>query len=634
MIPKPQKLVIDIGTKIRQSVWSVQSEMGCREVDIEIVQNGRPYDITDYAINVYCKTPKDDTLYKRVQIINGERGMAKMLIPQQVSSQFGVTKCCLSFIKLNQLMLSFDFNIDIDRSVFNEESLLGDDFSALVDALSDVKDLEDRYVPRLGALERDKADKTTTDSLKNNIVSINSQLGDIESDKANKTDVINSLDSKRDKTTTIKMIDLDQDVKAAITGGSVAVVGPNAVDTLNVVDGAITDRKVKSPSKLIYILKGYMDIIPSTRTVKWFGEGFGVVSNGISNYSPITDHTLQWGDFNGVICIYFNAITKTFVASVDWGITLTKDYYFICMYYDGKVTSHMPLDKIYLNGVPCGTINTNLLADKSVTLTKLADGVIPSFNIEMPMLRTWGNEYLNGYYKKIFNKENIYVRTGGDSITLGYGLVGVNGSQYTRDKLIKKMILKSGIDTSKVTTSNGGHGNRTYKDWIGARVGDLGDGQHIVPVNGYLGEDMALNPNLYIVAYGINDMNVGTVTDLETNLREGLARIRGNVSVNGRPAYNKSADDLQIILCVPFSSGQSARNNVNWVNKIRPIIQKACRDFKCAYCDFSFNMYDVEYSTSWSLDGDSLHPTEPLALANTSILKELVLPYGLELLQL
>ena len=59
-----------------------------------------------------------------------------------------------------------------------------------------------------------------------------------------KTSIDSLLSSKRDNSVTIKMADLDQEVKKAMTGGSVAVVGDGAVGTDSVMNNAITNAKI------------------------------------------------------------------------------------------------------------------------------------------------------------------------------------------------------------------------------------------------------------------------------------------------------------------------------------------------------------------------------------------------------
>ena len=55
--------------------------------------------------------------------------------------------------------------------------------------------------------------------------------------------------TKRDKDVLITMDDLSEDVKQAMTGGSVAVVGDGSVTTKSIVDNAITYEKIKQTSR-------------------------------------------------------------------------------------------------------------------------------------------------------------------------------------------------------------------------------------------------------------------------------------------------------------------------------------------------------------------------------------------------
>jgi lysophospholipase L1-like esterase len=63
-------------------------------------------------------------------------------------------------------------------------------------------------------------------------------------EKAKQSDLTNGLALKRDKSVLITMNDVDQDVKTAMTGGSVAVVGVNSTGTTNIIDKAVTPQKL------------------------------------------------------------------------------------------------------------------------------------------------------------------------------------------------------------------------------------------------------------------------------------------------------------------------------------------------------------------------------------------------------
>ena len=93
--------------------------------------------------------------------------------------------------------------------------------------------LNDRFVDienELLETKKNKADRTEVN-----------QLAD---DKADKGSVAQVAISKRDKDVDIEMKDLAQEVKEAMTGGSVAVVGENAVGNVNLKENAVTREKM------------------------------------------------------------------------------------------------------------------------------------------------------------------------------------------------------------------------------------------------------------------------------------------------------------------------------------------------------------------------------------------------------
>lgn len=93
------------------------------------------------------------------------------------------------------------------------------------------------------------------------IAQVNSQL----EQKANQNDVINLQNNKANKTDIFSMANMGQDVKEAMTGGSVAVVGKNTILTENIVDGQIGIEKISN--NLLDDFNGYeIDISTSSTT--------------------------------------------------------------------------------------------------------------------------------------------------------------------------------------------------------------------------------------------------------------------------------------------------------------------------------------------------------------------------------
>lgn len=111
------------------------------------------------------------------------------------------------------------------------------EFSALVAVLADAN----KFRTDIDTLETKKADKTAVNQL--------------ETNKADKTSLAQTTqrvdglaNGKVDKggASQVTMGMLTQEVKTAMTGGSVAVVGKDAVSTTNIVDRSITDIKIKA----------------------------------------------------------------------------------------------------------------------------------------------------------------------------------------------------------------------------------------------------------------------------------------------------------------------------------------------------------------------------------------------------
>ena len=135
--------------------------------------------------------------------------------------------------------------------------------------------------------------------------------------KANNLDVGKSLDLKRDKNTLITMADLSQDVKTAMTGGSVAVVGENTIVTKNVVDGQITNAKLG------------VDVLKYTNSKNLFNKTKIVINkkldptngNVINNngtfstyYISVLSSQLMTLTSSSTVCFYTR--DKTFISSV------------------------------------------------------------------------------------------------------------------------------------------------------------------------------------------------------------------------------------------------------------------------------------------------------------------------------
>ena len=278
---------------------------------------------------------------------------------------------------------------------------------------------------------------------------------------------------------------------------------------------------------------------------------------------------------------------------------------------------------------------------KETRAMKERDGAWEDF-YKYPPLPAWGYEYLYSWYEKIYDSCDLVICAEGDSTTYE-GFWNQGGERRT---MIGRLLKRAGI--GNVTIENCGYGSATTGHWVGSWVEDgLKDLEHPVCSrerypNGTLETDMEYEPDLLIWSYGINDASTNlypeeTVPEklerFERNLREGLGRIRGFEPVNGRPCYQKNADELAIILCTPVMTHTVSLGKTRdlWIKHMRRVIQRACRDYQCAFYDTAMRHYDHAFSLKWSMstDGATCDGTHPRPACNADFvsgMQDLLVP--------
>lgn len=205
-----------------------------------------------------------------------------------------------------------------------------------------------------------------------------------------------------------------------------------------------------------------------------------------------------------------------------------------------------------------------------------------------------GMEYLNYYHTKLRNHAKTTLVFGGDSTTYGTSIVDVN---YKINALAKDFIENNGGNIC--TSINAGHENKNTADWV----------------NTYLAQDLAQNPDLYIIRPGVNDGTFPLDTRLNTfltNLRTGLTRIRAS----------KNADQLSIILMSPSSTNDDTNHrNATWYDEIYPYLVDIAREFQCCFVDTYHYFYDST-NIAWGdlIMGDTTTHIHPLETANMNFI--------------
>jgi len=404
-----------------------------------------------------------------------------------------------------------------------------------------------------------------------------------------------------------------------------------------------------------YIGKYNISSSATDGNASWFNsEKFSAKIGDIIQVDNSSGYTIEIAAFNTSDTVATRTVVSTFP------YTITADGSYVMQGYTQpivsitdailkQVSNNAVFKIIRYADVKNPTKESAIGRSKPILTGDTKDVVSTTINpYKYPFLPVWGHEYLEHWYEKVYEATNpAVVVLDGDSTTANqvpqYG--GVNDTFVDmRGYGVKKIMKAGGYPLANLTVVNNGHGGRSSCEWVGNAT--YGNPTYITSdPNGFLATSMAANPDLLIVAWGLNDadstntyfvgLNAKARLDLfELNMREGLRRIRGNVAVNGRPAYNKDVSALSIILCMPTIGGSpsTGRGNENWNQYVREVVQKLCREFNCAFADMTMRTYAyTTMGSSWSSRTstgtfDIIHPNKWQTAQLTSMLQDLIYP--------
>jgi GDSL-like Lipase/Acylhydrolase family/Pectate lyase superfamily protein len=224
--------------------------------------------------------------------------------------------------------------------------------------------------------------------------------------------------------------------------------------------------------------------------------------------------------------------------------------------------------------------STNL-ASATVTASK---GQINSYAYKNRFM--FGQEYLSHWLASIYATANgtftpIKVVFSGDSTTAGVNVV----PPYTVDQMFLNAARRHGI--TGVTVVNSGHSGDRSVDWLSS--GAMSGGYFTA---GFLYADQLLNPDVYVIRWGINDPIFGgnpttLAAALVSNIRTGLAQIRAN----------KTVDQETIVLETPsaVNDNPNGRDRI-YEEQVRDGLAKAARDYQAVFIDLYGLMQDQDFA--------------------------------------
>lgn len=211
----PRK-TINVDKPNRQTIYGFK-ELDNAVLRLSLYKNSIPFDVEGQTIRLGAKTSKGI-----IEQVDGFTINANELDIELKNSILvpGVVEIDLELKDANGIMTTASFFITVESRVLNDT------------AVQSTNEF-DTFSKTVAKVEEDY------NSLRRIIIDEN-QAANLQ-DQVNKTNA--QLDKKANLNTVFGMANMGQDIKEAMTGGSVAVVGKNAILRDNIVDGQITFEK-------------------------------------------------------------------------------------------------------------------------------------------------------------------------------------------------------------------------------------------------------------------------------------------------------------------------------------------------------------------------------------------------------
>lgn len=224
MIKSYQYLDIDINKKTYKRLRAVQGDSKSRYILVSLYDNSKVYNLSNCSVKVFgCKSDKK-IFFNYAIVTDVINGKFEIELTNQALAVAGELEIQILILGTNQERLtSFSFYIDVEKSIVNDGVIeSANEFKALTGALSQVEEWNGYFEETSGKIE-----EKYTERLNN----VDSQLEHIDNKKLDKSGIVT-------------MANMGQDVKEAMTGGSVAVVDVDTILECNIVDNQVTHRKL------------------------------------------------------------------------------------------------------------------------------------------------------------------------------------------------------------------------------------------------------------------------------------------------------------------------------------------------------------------------------------------------------
>lgn len=207
---------LDINNKMYETITAKQGDTESRFLLFHLFDASLPFDLTEKSVRVYGIKPDGTKIFNDLVINDVKKGYCTLKLTNQMLAIAGLVKLELVIYSGNKKLSSIPFMLNVISSLNSDDAVVStNEFTSLMNGLAALSEY-DIY----------KSNAKQVPGIKEEVSNLSSQL-----DTCAKKDEIFS------------MANMGQDIKEAMTNGSVAVVGNNMILKENIVPNQINYDK-------------------------------------------------------------------------------------------------------------------------------------------------------------------------------------------------------------------------------------------------------------------------------------------------------------------------------------------------------------------------------------------------------
>ena len=145
VINKP--IFIEIDKPIEIPIHSVQFDKNSRFINVYLLNNSLPLDVTRYTVTVAGVKPDGQEFFNECDKINSEEGLVRFEITEQMNVSTGIVNCEIKVYNDSEGVLTTkQFSIKVTRSLLKSDIESTGEFRALTEAISKVQGFDNKLV--------------------------------------------------------------------------------------------------------------------------------------------------------------------------------------------------------------------------------------------------------------------------------------------------------------------------------------------------------------------------------------------------------------------------------------------------------------------------------------------------------